>query len=373
MKSVFGDNLQISLFGESHSAAIGAVITGLAPGIRLDLDFIESQMEKRRARGRISTKRQEPDKLHFVSGYFNGCTTGTPLCLLIENTVQRSGDYEKTKNLPRPSHADYTAQEKYLGYQDYRGGGHFSGRLTAPIVAAGAICMQVLRDKGIRIGTHISALHGIADTPFAAEEAALLRQLSALEGEGFPTLDAAIGEEMVREIERAAAEGDSLGGILETAVVGLPAGIGEPFFGSVESKLSALLYSVPGIKGVEFGLGFGFAGQTGSEANDPFFMEGDRVKTASNHNGGINGGITNGMPLLFRMAVRPTASIYQVQKTVDLSTRADAELQIAGRHDPAIIHRARVVADAVTAIGLCDLFCERYGYLWMTDVEQKLV
>lgn len=370
MKSIFGDALQITLFGESHSAAIGGVITGLAPGIFLDMDFIRRQMEKRRARGSISTKRQEADELQFVSGYFNGYTTGTPLCFLIPNTSQRSGDYEKTKNLPRPSHADYTAQEKYLGYQDYRGGGHFSGRLTAPLVAAGAICLQVLRQKGIVIGSHILQLHGIEDRPFSTEETGLRQEILSLDSEGFPVLRPEAGETMVREIEAAAAVGDSVGGVLETAVSGMPAGIGEPFFGSVESKLSALLYSVPGIKGIAFGLGFGFAGQFGSEANDPFYMREGRVETRTNHNGGINGGVTNGMPILFRCAVRPTPSIYPPQQTVDLAARTDAQLQIAGRHDPAIIHRARVVVEAATAIGLCDLFCERYGYMWMTDTRQ---
>lgn len=366
MKSVFGDNLQISLFGESHSAAIGAVITGLAPGIRLDMDFLRAQMEKRRAKGRISTARHEADEIRILSGYFDGCTTGTPLAFLIENQNTRSGDYTQLKTLPRPSHADYTAREKYLGRQDYRGGGHFSGRLTAPLVAAGAICLQILRDKGIAVGTHIRELHGIEDLPFSGEEVALRGQLAALD-EGFPTLAEDVGAQMIFAVEAAAKEGDSLGGVLETAITGLPAGIGEPFFGSVESKLSALLFSVPAVKGVEFGMGFGFAGMKGSEANDPFVLRDGVVRTATNHNGGLNGGITNGMPVMFRCVVKPTASIYQPQNTVNFETMREQSLQIEGRHDPAIIHRARVVVDSVAAIGLVDLFTERYGYLWQAE------
>ncbi len=367
MKSIFGDNVQVCLFGESHSKAMGVVLNGLAPGIRLDPDFISGQMDKRRAKGRISTQRHEADSIQFLSGYFNGCTTGTPLCMIIENTSQISGDYERTKNLVRPSHADYTAQEKYLGFQDYRGGGHFSGRLTAPLVAAGAVALQILRSKGIWIGTHIRELYGISDSEFSPEEEELERQIDLLNDSDFAVLDAQAGQRMMAAAEQAAEEGDSLGGVLETAVIHMPAGIGEPFFSSVESKLSELLFSIPAVKGVEFGLGFAISSLKGSEANDEFITDGRTVRTTTNNNGGINGGITNGMPLLFRCAVKPTPSIYQPQQTVDLSTMQNAELLIHGRHDPAIIHRARVVADSVTALGLLDLFCERYGYLWMRD------
>ncbi len=367
MKSIFGDQIQICLFGESHSPAVGVVLNGLAPGIRLDLEFIQSQMDKRRAKGRISTARREADEVRFLSGFFNGYTTGTPLCLLIENQQTRSGDYEAAKWLPRPSHADYTAFEKYGGFQDYRGGGHFSGRLTAPIVAAGGIALQILKSHGIRVGTHILRLGDWKDTAFSPRETELEQQIARLDGDGFPTLDADIGGSMVRAVEEAASEGDSLGGVLETAVVSLPAGVGEPFFCSVESKLSQLLFSIPAVKGVEFGLGFGFAGLRGSQANDPFRMENDRVTTQTNHNGGLNGGITNGMPVLFRTAVKPTPSIYQPQDTVDLEKRENARLQIQGRHDPAIIHRARVVVDSMAALGLLDLLTERFGPRWMTE------
>lgn len=368
MKSTWGDSIQVSLFGESHSDAIGVVMNGLAPGIPLDLDFLRGQMDKRRAKGRISTQRHEADQIRFLSGFFNGCTTGTPLCMVIENAAQHSADYEKTRSLLRPSHADYTAEEKYLGFQDYRGGGHFSGRLTAPIVAAGAVALQILRGKNIRIGTHIRELHGIADRAFSEEEVTRLAvQLDNLNGQDFPVLDASAGARMQEAIEQAAKEGDSLGGVLETVVLNLPAGIGEPFFSSVESKLASLLFSVPAVKGVEFGKGFAIAGMKGSEANDGFVTDGKTVRTTTNHNGGINGGITNGMPVVFRCAVKPTPSIYLPQQTVNIRSMENEELQIQGRHDPAVIHRARVVVDSVAALGLLDLCCERYGYLWMRE------
>lgn len=342
MKSIFGDSVQVCLFGESHSPAMGVVMNGLAPGIPLDLEFMERQLDKRRPKGRISTQRHEADQVKFLSGFFNGCTTGTPLCMIIENNAQKSGDYEKTKNLLRPSHADYTAQLKYQGYQDYRGGGHFSGRLTAPIVAAGAVALQILRSKGVLIGTHIQSLHGIPDSPFSLEEEELEGQLDLLDEVEFPVLSPEAGEQMRKSVEEAAGEGDSLGGVLETAVLHLPGGIGEPFFCSVESRLSQLLYSIPAVKGVEFGAGFSIAGMKGSDANDEFITDGKSIRTTTNHNGGINGGITNGMPLLFRCAVKPTPSIYKTQQTVDLSAMENTELAIQGRHDPAIIHRARV-------------------------------
>ncbi len=364
MKSTFGEHIQISLFGESHGAAIGVNINGLAPGIRLDLDFMRAQLDKRKPKGKISTQRREADEFEIVSGYFNGYTTGTPLCIFIRNQSQHSKDYEATKYLMRPSHADYTAFQKYGGFQDYRGGGHFSGRITAPLVAAGAVCLQILKEKGITVATHIAACAGIADEPFGADKADLLRQAEKLNDSYFPTISSRAEQEMVQAIEQAHSSGDSVGGILETAVINMPAGIGEPFFGSVESVLAQLLFSVPAVKGVEFGLGFGFAGLRGSQANDPFVMEGDNVCTVTNHNGGINGGISNGMPVIIRTAVKPTPSIYQPQQTVDVQKRENAQLQIHGRHDPAIIHRARVVVDSMVAIGLVDLFADRYGYMW---------
>lgn len=369
MKSTFGEHIQISLFGESHGAAIGVNINGLAAGIPLDLDFMRAQLNKRKPKGKISTGRQEADEFEIVSGFFNGYTTGTPLCIFIRNQSQHSKDYEATKYLMRPSHADYTAFEKYKGFQDYRGGGHFSGRITAPIVAAGAICLQILKQKGITVATHITSLKGIEDASFATTEAELLKQANILNNSYFPTISDTAEQEMVKAIEAAHSNGDSVGGVLETAIINMPAGIGEPFFGSIESVLAQLLFSVPGVKGVEFGLGFDFANFYGSQANDPFVMEG-KVRTTTNHNGGINGGISNGMPIMIKTAVKPTPSIYQPQQTVDIQKQVNAELQIHGRHDPAIIHRARVVVDSMVAIGLVDLFSERYGYTWM-EPEQN--
>lgn len=364
MKNTFGQQLTVTLFGESHGEQIGVVIDGLAPGIKLDMDFLHAQMEKRKAKGRISTQRREADELQIVSGYFEGYTTGTPLTILIANTNKRSADYEKTKNRLRPSHADYTAEVKYLGYQDYRGGGHFSGRITAPLVAAGAIAMQILQQKGILIGSHIAQCHHIHDLPFAQEEELLKKQIEKMNATEFALLDQQKAEELRAFIEQTAAQGDSVGGILETAVLHLPAGIGEPFFDSIESRLSHLLFSVPAVKGVEFGDGFGFAGLYGSEANDPIFWQ-NGVKTATNRNGGINGGISNGMPLRIRTVIKPTPSIYKEQDTIDKETHEAVKLRIEGRHDPAILHRARVVVDSMIALGLLDLIAEREATLSM--------
>lgn len=364
MKNSIGNQLQISLFGESHGDAIGVVIDGLAPGIQLDMDFIHGMMEKRKAKGRISTQRKEADELQIVSGFFQGYTTGTPLTILIQNTNTKSGDYEKTKNRLRPSHADYTADMKYLGYQDYRGGGHFSGRLTAPLVAAGAIAMQVLNQKGIQIGTHIQKCNRIEEARFSQDEEALEKELALVNEREFPVIDETKGKEMVALIEEAANNGDSVGGILESVILHMPAGVGEPMFDSIESRLSHLLFSVPAVKGVEFGLGFGFGDQYGSEANDAFYYD-NGVKTKTNNNGGINGGISNAMPIVIRTVVKPTPSIYKEQDTVDRETHEAVKLTIEGRHDPAIIHRARVVVDSVLALGILDLMMEREATLSM--------
>lgn len=364
MKSIFGDSIQVCLFGESHSDAIGVVINGLAPGIELDLDLIRKQLEKRKPKGKISTSRVEADEFKIVSGYFNFKTTGTPLCIMIENKSQRSGDYEKTKSLLRPSHADFTAYEKYLGYQDYRGGGHFSGRLTAPIVIAGAIATQILNSHNIFIGTHIKELSNIADSDFSDDLSLLNGQVDLLNESYFPVIEKSAETAMTQKIEEVASDGDSIGGILETVVLNMPSGIGEPFFNSIESKLSQLLFSVPAVKGVEFGLGFDITKLTGSKSNDSFYMDNGNIKTKTNNNGGINGGISNGMPITFKTAIKPTPSIYKQQETVNLNSKQNEILQIQGRHDPAIIHRARVVVDSMAAIGLLDLFYERYGYLW---------
>lgn len=357
MKNTFGNSLTVTIFGESHGSSVGAVIDGIAPGIKIDDGYIEKRLSERRPAGEFSTSRVEKDNYSFVSGVFNGYTTGAPLTVIIPNENTRSCDYEKTRNLPRPSHADYTASIKYHGYEDYRGGGHFSGRVTAALVLAGAVIRSALHGIGIEIGTHISRLHGIADRKFEdySEDIALLSE------KVFPTLSDNAGALMKSEIKAAKEKGDSVGGILESAVIGVPSGVGEPWFDSVESMISHILFSIGGIKGVEFGEGFALADMLGSEANDPFILDDGKIQTASNHNGGINGGITNGMPILVRCAVKPTPSIFKEQNTVNLKTMTEEKLSLSGRHDPAIIHRARAVVDSAIAIAIADMLTTRYG------------
>ena len=360
MKNTFGQSVAVTLFGESHGAEIGVVIDGLAPGIEIDEAFIRHQLDLRRPSGKISTARVESDPFRIVSGVFEGRTTGTPVCILIPNTNTKSGDY--TRGLPRPGHADFSAICKYHGFEDYRGGGHFSGRITAPLVAAGAIAISALKKKGILIGTHIASLSDILDRSFGAD---LNADVELLSDRPFPVLDENAALSMKQCIEDAAKEGDSVGGVLETVITGVPAGVGEPWFDTVEGVLSHALFSIPAIKGVEFGDGFAMSRMRGSEANDALETDGETVTTKTNHNGGINGGITNGMPIRFSCAVKPTPSIFKAQDSVDMETMQNATLELKGRHDPAIIHRARVVVDSMTAIVLCDLLTGRYGTDWL--------
>ncbi|MGM9961050.1 MAG: chorismate synthase [Allobaculum sp.] len=354
MKNTFGNNITVTLFGESHGECIGVVMDGLPAGFEIDLDKLAWEMEKRKAKGSLSTKRHEADQVQIVSGFFEGKTTGTPLTILIANNNTRSQDYAALKYRLRPGHADLAAFEKYGGYQDYRGGGHFSGRLTAPIVAAGAICRQILESKGVKLATHITQLHGITDDNF--DETKLSVQMDELNQKEFPVLSETAGSLMKSEIEQAAVNFDSVGGVLQTIVTGFPAGVGEPFFDSVESTLSHLMFSIPAVKGVSFGEGFGFASLYGSQANDPIIAEDGKITTRTNNNGGINGGITNGMPIVFQTCIKPTPSIYKKQDSVDYQTKEAVKLEIKGRHDPAIIHRARAVVDALCAFGLLDLW-----------------
>ena len=362
MKNTFGTSVTVTLFGESHGPEIGAVIDGLAPGLTVDEAFIAAQLTLRRPAGKISTARQETDLFRIVSGVFEGRTTGTPLAVLIPNADTRSNDY--LRGPARPGHADLTAYAKYHGFEDYRGGGHFSGRLTAALVAAGAVVIPALKAKGILIGTHIARCAGISDAPFGDDLAADLNRLNTLP---LAVLDKDSGAKMQAVIEDTAARGDSVGGVLETAVAGLPAGIGEPWFDTVEGILSHALFSIPAVKGVSFGDGFALADMTGSTANDPIRMRDGKPVTETNRNGGVNGGITNGMPLVFCCAVKPTPSVASEQRTVDLLTGEETTLRISGRHDPAIIHRARVVVDSVTALVLCDLLALRYGTDWLAQ------
>lgn len=364
MKNTFGNNVSITLFGESHGVAIGAVVDGLPAGVKVDEDFISHQLDLRRPFGKISTPRQEADKFEIVSGVFKGKTTGTPICIIIYNDNTQSKDYSKTYGKARPGHADYTAFCKYNGCEDYRGGGHFSGRITAGLVAAGAIAIDLLSQKGIKIGTHISKCAGVEDRSFIDYE----QDIKALSDKKFPVLDDDKGEDIIMNIENAAIDGNSVGGVLETAVVGLPVGIGEPWFDSVESVLSHALFSIPAIKGVEFGVGFSCADMYGSEMNDNFVLVDNKITTKTNNNGGINGGITNGMPVIFRCAVKPTPSISKEQETIDFINNENTFLSVKGRHDPCIVHRARVVVDSITAIVLCDLLSQKFGTDWLGDV-----
>lgn len=361
MKNTFGNNITVTLFGESHGEAIGAVIDGMTAGIEVSEEFISGQLDLRRPVGSISTPRVEKDKFEILSGVFEGKTTGTPICIVIPNENTKSEDYGEIRCKARPSHADFTAYQKYHGFEDYRGGGHFSGRVTAALVAAGAVAISALRKKGIYIGTHISRCAGINDINFTD----LNEDISALNQKEFAVLDDSVAEDMKNAVLKAKSEGDSVGGILETAVIGMPAGIGEPWFDSVEGLLSHALFSIPAIKGVEFGAGFNIADMKGSTANDPFKTENGKAFTLSNNNGGINGGITNGMPIIFRCAVKPTPTIGKTQETVDFINMQNTEIEGKGRHDPCIVHRARVVVDSVTALVICDMLATSFGTDWL--------
>ncbi|MBQ2696946.1 MAG: chorismate synthase [Clostridia bacterium] len=360
MANVFGNILKLSIFGESHSDAIGVVIDGLPAGLPVDMEAVQKEME-RRAPGRnsFSTPRKEGDVPHIVSGLFNDKTTGTPLCAIIQNTNTRSKDY--TPELLRPSHADFTALCRYHGFADFRGGGHFSGRLTAPLVFAGALAKSYLAMQGIEVFAHIKSIGTNRDLSFDAvnPDVETYRKLKA---ETLPVLDKDIAPKMAETIESARTNQDSVGGVIEALVTGLPAGLGSPFFESVESRLAAMLFSVPAVKGVEFGTGFAISELLGSQANDSFCFENGTVKTKTNHNGGINGGITNGMPLCFSVAIKPTPSISRPQSTVNVETGEEVTMEIHGRHDPCIVQRAVCVIEAVTAIVMADLLLEAKTY-----------
>ena len=354
MSDTFGNTIKVTIYGESHGPEIGCVIEGLPAGLRVDTAVIDRCLTMRRPSGAISTARVETDPYVIGSGVSEGYTTGDTVRISIPNQNTRSGDYSEMASLARPSHADYAAYVKYHGENDVRGGGHFSGRITAAVVAAGAVLLPTLQAKGIRIGTHIAEIAGVKDRAFGAG-AELTKDLETLYTLDFAALDEAAGEAMREAILAAKADADSVGGILETAVTGLPVGVGEPFFDSVEGLLAHAMFAIPGIKGIEFGAGFGLAKMHGSEANDPFRMDGGRVVTTSNNAGGINGGLTNGMPVTFRCAVRPTPTIGKEQDTINFREMKDATLAAKGRHDPCIVHRVRAVVDAMTAIVIADL------------------
>lgn len=360
MKNSIGQNITLTIFGESHGAGIGAVLDGMPAGIPVSDDFIANQLSIRRPSGNISTPRVEKDNFIIYSGVFNGFTTGTPICIVIPNENTKSKDYSADRFKARPSHADFVAFEKYHGFEDYRGGGHFSGRVTAGIVAVGAIAISALKQKGITIGTHIKKCAGVYDRDFADYNA----DISALNGMTFAVLDNDKAEEMQNEILKARKDLDSVGGVLETAVIGMPVGVGEPWFDSLESMLSHALFSIPAVKGVEFGLGFDISDLRGSKANDQLEIKDGNITFKTNNNGGINGGITNGDRVIFRTAVKPTPTISQPQDTVDFEKLENTVIASRGRHDPCIVHRARVVVDSMTAITLCDALTAKFGTDW---------
>lgn len=359
MSSYFGKNIHVSIFGQSHAECIGVTVDGLPAGEAVDENALRAFM-LRRAPGRAaeSTARREADEPHIICGLYNGFTCGAPLTAVIKNGDTRSKDYDKLRDLPRPGHADLTAAIKYRGFQDGRGGGHFSGRLTAPLCIAGGICSQILARHGIEIGAHILSIGGINDNPFNAL-GETKENLDRVKAAPFPVLNDAAGERMREAILAAKAEGDSVGGVVECIVTGMPAGVGSPMFGGLESILSAALFAIPAVKGVEFGSGFGAVLMRGSEHNDEITLDGGKIVTRTNNAGGILGGISDGMPLLFRAAFKPTPSILKPQRTISLSAMKDEGLQITGRHDPCVVPRAVPVVEAAAAVAVLDALLER--------------
>lgn len=355
MSCSFGEKFRITVFGQSHSEAIGVVVDGIPAGIKLDMEKIGKFMS-RRAPGNnaYSTKRKEDDIPSIISGVVDGITCGAPLCAVIKNNDQHSKDYSKIRNLPRPSHSDFAAHIKHNGFNDIRGGGNFSGRMTAPMCFAGAVAMQILEEKGIRIGAHIEKIAGVSDSRF--DPVNVNSDILAIVSEkDFPLVDDSVKEKILTKIEEARLDGDSVGGVIECAVTGMPAGIGEPMFEGVENAISQAIFAIPAIKGIEFGNGFDCANLRGSENNDSFIVEDDKIKTKTNNHGGILGGITSSMPIIFRVAVKPTPSIAKPQITVNLETMAEEELIVEGRHDPCIVPRAVPCVEAVTALALINL------------------
>lgn len=351
MSSSYGENIRFTIFGQSHSAAIGVTLEGIPAGERIDMEEL-GRFLARRAPGQseLSTARREPDIPEVLSGIKNGAACGAPFTAIIRNTDTRSGDYAAIALTPRPGHADYTARVKFGGAEDQAGGGHFSGRLTAPLCIAGGICLQLLKRQGIEIISRIAMIGGVYDEGELTASTA---------NKPFPTVSDAKGEQMRSAIMNAKAKGDSVGGVIECAVLGLPAGLGDPMFGGMENRIASIVFGIPAVKGIEFGAGFGAAGLCGSENNDAYRVEGGRIVTDSNNCGGILGGITNGMPLVFRAAFKPTPSIAVEQQTVNMETMEQASLRVGGRHDPCIVPRAVPCVEAAAAIAVYDALLAR--------------
>ena len=355
MSSTYGEHLKLSIFGQSHGPAIGMTLDGIPAGLPVDVEKLQAFLNRRAPGQNVqSTPRKEADKPEFLAGIVNGHTCGAPIAAVIHNTNTRSGDYENLKNCPRPGHADYTAQLKYGGYQDVAGGGHFSGRLTAPICIAGGLCKQWLESLGIRISAHITAIAGITDA--SGEHLDWTAPDLDRIGTDFPVINPKVGLKMKKAIDDAKADGDSVGGTIECIATGLPVGLGEPMFGGMESKIAQIIYGIPAVKGLAFGSGFSGANMRGSENNDPYYVENGKIKTKTNYAGGILGGITNGMPLVFKVAIKPTPSISSSQRSVSLTDMKEVDLAVNGRHDPCIVPRAVPVIEAAAAIAIYDAF-----------------
>lgn len=351
MSSSYGENIRLTIFGQSHSPAIGMTLEGIPAGKHIDTDALGRFLERRApGRNKYSTMRREGDVPEFLSGIVGGVTCGVPLTAIIRNGDTRSKDYENLRRVPRPGHADLTAQEKYFGAQDYAGGGHFSGRLTAPLCIAGGICLQLLAEYGISVFARILSIGGIRDSG----------ELTApLDGKELPVVDDEKGALMLEKISEARSRGDSVGGVVECVVTGVPAGLGDPMFDGIENRISQIVFGIPAVKGLEFGAGFAVAEMTGSTCNDPFCIRDGRVATETNNCGGILGGITDGMPILFRAAFKPTPSIYLQQRSVNIETREETPLQIHGRHDPCIVPRAVPCVEAAAAVAIYDALLSR--------------
>ena len=358
MSSSYGKNIRITIFGQSHSEGIGVCIEGLPAGLKVDTQELQTFMD-RRAPGKnaYSTKRKEPDVPEFLSGIANGLTCGAPLTAVIRNTDTRSSDYSELFDIPRPAHADFTAHVKYGGAQDVRGGGHFSGRLTAPLCIAGGICLQILKNHGIEIAAHISSIGSVSDTAFDMINVGT-EDFKALRINEFPVINAESGEKMKALIEELRADGDSVGGVIECAAIGLPVGLGDPMFDGMENRIAGIVFGIPAVKGIEFGSGFGGATLKGSLNNDAFVTDGSEIRTKTNNHGGILGGITSGMPLIFRAAFKPTPSISKEQDSISFSKMENVKLSIKGRHDPCIVPRAVPCVEAAAAIAICDALFE---------------
>jgi len=358
MASIWKNKLSLSIFGQSHASAIGMTLDGLPAGIEIDMNVLQ-QFLNRRAPGRNpwSTARKEDDIPEFLTGLVNDKTCGAPMTAVIYNKNTKSADYENIKKIPRPGHADYPAHVKYGGFQDVAGGGHFSGRLTAPLCIAGGVALQILEKNGIYIGAHIASIGAVHDDKFDPVNIRK-EQLQSVAEKEFPVIDAAAGEAMKDAVEVARKDSDSIGGTIECAIIGLPVGLGSPMFDGMENRLSALMFAIPAIKGIAFGAGFDVATMTGSKNNDEYYYDDDAVKTTTNHHGGILGGLTTGMPLMFKVAVKPTSSISKQQNSVDMFEGENAVLEIQGRHDPCIVPRAVPCIEAVAAICILDVLLE---------------